>query len=831
MDPKQSVQRIQDCEAAAARLRGTGTMNDYLEKLRKLVDLYLAADGYEPAVTCLDELIAKEAEIGLSPKEQALLHLKKAEVLRVRGRLLDAMECCRESEELLKGSKSELAYARAKMTRASVHSDLGQYTEALVQCREALPVLRMQTRQRELAELECRLGSIKARTGDVLGARDHFEQGLCLYREIEDVTGTGKAWNNLGVVNKTLCRWNRAVECFTRALETARQRGEARSVASRSCNLGVALLKAGKWSEARAYLSDALKRSSALGSDSGVVRASIAIGILMRLERKWKASRRHLRKALEMARDSGMKREEALALEFLGELSFDSGAPEDAMRYYDEALEVADGADRHVDVRVEVVRRKAEALVSLGAAEEAFKLCDDVIELARAIHDSYEEAVIERVAGIALIEIGRRDQGLARLQRSHSMLRHIDQNYELARTALSLGSALANAKGDGPSRAKELLLEARYLFGQVGSQHWVNEAESALMNLLGIKDTGEQRSRKSGGGVSASCLQPLPADFGLVGCGPWLKELMASVACFADSKLPVLIEGESGTGKDMVAKGLHLASNRSRKPYIPMNCGALPHGTQESELFGYVRGAFTGAVGDRTGYFESGHGGTLFLDEIGEMTWSTQVRLLRVLEVGEVRRLGESFPRSVDVRVVAATNGDLLRAVGQGAFRKDLYYRLAGVRIQLPPLRERVEDIGLLVTHFVGMFSRAQGKEVVVDENLLRALVEYHWPGNVRQLRNEMERMVTLAVKKGVLTCEDFAPAPESEQITGGESLSLAQELEAVEKRHILTALRETGWNKARAAGKLGGMKRTTLLGRMKKLGIPAEPPDRLWTG
>jgi transcriptional regulator with GAF, ATPase, and Fis domain len=262
-----------------------------------------------------------------------------------------------------------------------------------------------------------------------------------------------------------------------------------------------------------------------------------------------------------------------------------------------------------------------------------------------------------------------------------------------------------------------------------------------------------------------------------------------------------------------------------------MNCGALPDGTQESELFGYVRGAFTGAVGERRGCFEAAHAGTLFLDEIGEMNWSTQVRLLRVLEAGEVRRIGENFPRKVDVRVIAATNGDLLRAVGQGAFRKDLYYRMAGVRVHLPPLRERRDDIELLISHFVGLFSRAQGKEVAVDPDLISALVDYSWPGNVRQLRNEIERMVTLSFEKGVLTCEDFCPAYENDTPPGPEVQSLAQELESLERKRIVEALRETGWNKARAAGRLGGMKRTTLLGRMKKLGIPAEPPDRLWPG
>jgi len=828
MNPRRSVQKIQDCEAAAARLRGAGPTEDYLDNLRRLAELYLAADGYEPALTCLEELVDKGRNLGLSSKELAMLELKKAEVLRARGRPAEALKVCASAEGRLRGARSDLAYARAKMVRAAACSDLGQYEEAMRQCRQALPILRTETRQRELAELECRLGGIKARTGDVFGAREHFEQGLCLFREAGDGRGAGKAWNNLGVVYKTLCRWDRAVECFKRALEIARKNGEARAVASRSCNLGVALLKAGRWSEAGAYLSDALKRSSAIGSDAGVVRSRIAIGVLARLQRKWRAARRHLSTALEAARTAGMRREEALALEFLGELSQEMGFSGEALEYYAKALDLSDGAQSQVDVKVEVLRRKAEATLSLGDAEQALRICEEARELAREIHDRYEEAVTERVSGSALICSGRNKEGISRLERSHAMLRHIGQNYELARTAYSLALALSSEPGNGPERAKELLLEARYLFGQVGSRYWVNEAESALMALIG-RELEVRGGRKGAVERKSSREVQSASDFGLVGCGEWLRDVMATVACFADSKLPVLIEGESGTGKDVVAKALHLASTRRGKPYIPMNCGALPDGTQESELFGYVRGAFTGAVGERRGYFEAADGGTLFLDEIAEMTWSTQVRLLRVLEAGEVRRLGETFPRHVDVRVVAATNGNLLKAVSQGAFRKDLYYRLAGVRIKLPPLRERREDIELLVSHFVGVFARAQGKVVVVDRGLMRALVEYDWPGNVRQLRNEIERMVTLATDRQVLTCEHFSPASEADEEPGGEPMALDEELQAIERKRIVQALRETGWNKAKAAARLGGMKRTTLIGRMKKLGIPLDPQGSLW--
>jgi DNA-binding NtrC family response regulator len=233
---------------------------------------------------------------------------------------------------------------------------------------------------------------------------------------------------------------------------------------------------------------------------------------------------------------------------------------------------------------------------------------------------------------------------------------------------------------------------------------------------------------------------------GIVGRSPSIEELLESILLVAPTEVPILIQGESGTGKDVVAHAIHDASRRSDKPFEAINCGSLAEGVLESELFGHEKGAFTGAVARRAGMFERAHTGTIFLDEVGETSPNMQVRLLRVLETGEVLRVGGGAPIKVDVRVVAATNKSLADAVRSGAFRQDLYYRLKGVSLYLPPLRERKEDIPILVQRFMAQANRAHQKSVRgVEPDAMRRFVEHSWPGNIRELKNVVETLVVLS--------------------------------------------------------------------------------------
>ncbi|HEX8821642.1 MAG TPA: sigma-54 dependent transcriptional regulator [Archangium sp.] len=284
----------------------------------------------------------------------------------------------------------------------------------------------------------------------------------------------------------------------------------------------------------------------------------------------------------------------------------------------------------------------------------------------------------------------------------------------------------------------------------------------------------------------------------MVGRSPALLEVYKQVARAAATTVPVLITGETGTGKEMVARVLHRRSPRASGSFIPVDCGAIAESLMESELFGHARGSFTGATGARRGVFEEAHGGTLFLDEIGDVGPKVQAQLLRALQEGEIRRVGESTTVKVDVRVVAATNKDLKARVAEGLFREDLLYRLDVVHLHLPPLRERREDIPALAEHFAALHARGGVAPVVTAEAMTR-LTAYDWPGNVRQLENVVARALALNVT-GVLGPQDFpepiGDAPKRLSGLAGDLPSLAE----LSRRYAAHVLQHVGGNKSEAA-------------------------------
>ncbi len=328
---------------------------------------------------------------------------------------------------------------------------------------------------------------------------------------------------------------------------------------------------------------------------------------------------------------------------------------------------------------------------------------------------------------------------------------------------------------------------------------------------------------------------------GIIGVSPAMERVFELVERTAPSDCSILITGENGTGKELLAKTIHRLSPRRRGPFVPINCAAIPEGLVESELFGHEKGSFTGALNSRRGRFELAHRGTLFLDEIGDLDVSMQAKLLRVLQEREFQRVGGTDTIRVDVRIVAATNQDLDGLIKERKFRQDLFYRLNVVEIKLPPLRERKEDISLLLAHFLEEFSRKmQRTPPTFTEEVRRCLAAYPWPGNVREMRNLIESLMIL-VQKDVVTPEDLPERFRSycDHGKGGgtrgdvetlchllngteipdEGIDLSQAINVAERTIILKALKKAGGRKSRAAGLLG-IKRTTLIHKMKRMGL-----------
>ena len=344
---------------------------------------------------------------------------------------------------------------------------------------------------------------------------------------------------------------------------------------------------------------------------------------------------------------------------------------------------------------------------------------------------------------------------------------------------------------------------------------------------LTLKKAEERERLKAENRMLKERIQKIEGDYNF---GKMVAKCKAMQSVFqlatkaAQYKTTVLILGDSGTGKELIARGIHYGGVRAAGPLVPVNCGGIPESLLESELFGYKKGAFTGADRNKKGLFQEAEGGTIFLDEIGELPLSLQVKLLRVLQENEIRPVGDSKSQQIDVRVIAATSKKLDEEVEKGRFREDLYYRLNVMKVRIPPLRERSEDIPLLCTHFIGRFNGILDKEISgLAPDAMARLLEFHWPGNVRQLENAIERAMVIA-DGPLLLPEHFAAElanhdmrPRKDTVFEGLSLKDAQKV--VEKNLITQALDETGGNRTRAA-RLLEISHPSLLTKIKAYGI-----------
>jgi DNA-binding NtrC family response regulator len=353
----------------------------------------------------------------------------------------------------------------------------------------------------------------------------------------------------------------------------------------------------------------------------------------------------------------------------------------------------------------------------------------------------------------------------------------------------------------------------------------------ALMHVL--RSAMEQRRLKTENAYLRSQLEQRYRFDGIIGRSQPMRELFQLLETVASTSSTVLITGETGTGKELAARAIHHNSSRRNNRFVALNCSAIPETLLEAELFGHVRGAFTGAVANRQGRLEQAHRGTLFLDEVGTMSPALQAKLLRVLQEREFERVGDSHTVKIDVRVIAATHSDLTKMVAEGSFREDLFYRLNVIPIQMPPLRDRREDIPLLVQHFLERLAADTGRPAVtVSQEAVRRLMAYAWPGNVRQLENAVERALAFSKGRAQLDVADLAPdiqnQPAAPDNVDGwfpdEGIDFARYVESVELSLIRRSLERTHGNKRQAA-KLLNLKRTTLIEKLKRL-EPATSPE-----
>ena len=367
---------------------------------------------------------------------------------------------------------------------------------------------------------------------------------------------------------------------------------------------------------------------------------------------------------------------------------------------------------------------------------------------------------------------------------------------------------------------------------RIGAYDYIQKPFTEQELLLKVQKAVEQRRLAGEMSVMAAEFRERYKFDNIIGRSGAIRDVLARIVRIAPTDATVLITGESGTGKELVARAVHANSRRATRPYVSVNCAAISETLLESELFGHVRGAFTGAVSARKGLFEEANGGTFFFDEIAETPPSFQAKLLRAIQEGEIRRLGDNKPIHVDVRIVAATNQDLKVSIEEKRFRQDLYYRLNVARFILPPLRDRREDIPLLAEFFIDKFARKMQKPVAIGEGVMEYLTSYDFPGNIRELENMIEQGVALAMN-GQIQRDDVIP-PEvqlsrrampsgslalDDGDSGGAGRSLQDVVDEAERKAIEAVLREVDGNKERAAEVLG-LSSTTLWRKMKRLNV-----------
>jgi len=363
---------------------------------------------------------------------------------------------------------------------------------------------------------------------------------------------------------------------------------------------------------------------------------------------------------------------------------------------------------------------------------------------------------------------------------------------------------------------------------RLGACDYIQKPFTEQELLLKIQKAVEQRRLAGEMSVMAAEFRERYKFENIIGRSGPIRDVLARIVRIAPTDATVLITGESGTGKELVARAVHANSKRANRPFVSVNCAAISETLLESELFGHVRGAFTGAVSARKGLFEEANGGTFFFDEIAETPPSFQAKLLRAIQEGEIRRLGDNKPIHVDIRMVAATNQDLKVSIEEKRFRQDLYYRLNVARFILPPLRDRREDVPLLVEFFIDKFARKMNRHVSIGEGVMDYLVNYDFPGNIRELENMIEQGVALAVNGQIqrddvippevqISRRSVGPLPVAE--SGGSSRSLQDVIDEAERKTIEAVLRDLDGNKEKAAEILG-LSSTTLWRKMKRLNV-----------
>ncbi len=681
--------------------------------------------------------------------------------------------------------------------------------------------------KRSLLEFHIAAGRAVWRLGRPSRAEEHFRAAYHISRwEFDDAAGMLRSRNLLGLCFLGAGEIHRAAGEFARGQAQAREAGLVHEEASFSLNGSIALAKIGQLEQSEHELARARTLFGERGHSRGKVQARLFHGYLSRIRGDLREAEASVHGALSEAEEHGFERERVIALEYLGDLALERHDNQSAVERLEQALVLAERIAPEGDLIPELCRRIAEVHVLIGEPNRALITCERGLRVAVAIHDRFEEAATQRVMAMAHLLLGHREKAGRIAQEGAALLRKLEASYELMRLLVWTGEMFL-AGGDAEERreGRDALWEARSLSMAMKLEPWLERIE---------KDLGVEIVPSPGPSPLAGHVDPeLPRGsdpdcfrWGIITQDPRMIDLIGMLERASSSRLPILILGESGTGKELLARAAHGLSDRAARPFVVGHCSALSDGILDVELFGKDPEG-PGGGGARNGLFEAASRGVIYLDEVGELLTSAQAKLLRVIEMGELRRVGSMGVRQVDVRVIVASTRDLGALVRRGLFRDDLYYRLNGIRLEVPPLRERPGDIGLIGRHLLHHACAQAGKHITLSEEAWARLASHPWPGNVGELKSVIDRTVALASDGERLLADSVQLQPAVRvSATARDASSVRAPRrggDPEERNRIVDALRAHGGNQSEAARSLDGMKRTTLLYKMKKMDIRPE--------
>jgi len=680
------------------------------------------------------------------------------------------------------------------------------YKKALASARIAVSLLEPYGETAELAEVFLLIGKALTNLGNYREAEIAFLDAESLFRRTDNLDGRISAANQLARVYFIRSEFKSSLKYLLTAVKLADETGDRRQLAYLWGNLGRVYTLLGNFKKAAEALTINIEISGDLGDDTEKAKALLSLGYLEMQSEHYEKADDLFEQAYPLLVRDKMRRETVIYLTYRGELKSRCGDYTGARHVLNEAIEGARSLSPESSLMVAPLRHLAELELLSGRIGEASRLANRALALADKVGELVEKGAAIRVLARIVVagdEVTARTQQKAAdlFGQALDIFEEADARFERADTLV----IMAHTGLGSPRRRLANLFRAQDLYKQVGAtlksekvQDLINRAESPNSQPLRTD-------------MESSDLAPT-----IVTANPHLKKVIAQLAQAAQAELPVLLIGETGTGKDLLARHFHAQTGRKGE-FVAVNCAAFPDTLLEAELFGYRKGAFTGAGADKMGLLHRANGGTFFLDEIGELSLSSQAKLLTAIETCRARRLGDTVEDELDIRFIAATNSDLMAMVEEGSFRRDLYYRLSGITFRIPPLAERPEDIPLLVHHFLKK-EGVCGDDDPVDPSLIAEFSSRSWPGNIRQLESEVRKLALFSTMAREDSLGDLAGVLIQDD-SDNQAVSLFSQVEQFERALILKALRLADGNKSQAARSLA-IHESTLRAKMKRYNI-----------